>query len=148
MAAEARAVVARAAPGAPLDERRVGFARYVGQGHEIAVDVTSSAFAPDDDANLRRAFEAAYRTHYGRLIDGVEVEFLSWTVTVSTRPALPTPVDAAARRTKPAPAACRDVVDAATGTRYPTPIHWRAALTAGSAVAGPAGIGEGATPTR
>jgi hypothetical protein len=37
MAAEAREAVARGAFGAPVEERRLAYMRYVGQGHEIAV---------------------------------------------------------------------------------------------------------------
>ena len=147
MAAEARAVVERGAPGAPLDERRVGFARYVGQGHEIPVAVAACALAAGDAATLARAFETAYRAHYGRLIEGVDIEFLSWTVTVSIRPAPTARIDAPAPRDATTVVASRDVVDPASGTGRPTPIHRRAALAPGSAIVGPAIIGEDATST-
>ncbi len=66
MADEARAIVLRAARNEPLTEQRTAFARYVGQGHEIAVGLPTRALTDADAALLRREFEAAYRQQYGR----------------------------------------------------------------------------------
>jgi N-methylhydantoinase A len=39
MHAEAQAIVAAGAPGAAVEERRIAYMRYIGQGHEIVVEV-------------------------------------------------------------------------------------------------------------
>ena len=54
--------------------------RYLGQGHEIPVEVTDL----DDVASLRTAFESAYQTLFGRTIPDMDVEVLSWTMSVSS----------------------------------------------------------------
>ena len=76
MRAEAEAVVGPVALG-ELSESRRAYMRYVGQGFEIGVNVDDST--PD---GLRHAFDAAYVQLYGRLIPGLDVEVLSWTLTL------------------------------------------------------------------
>ena len=77
MRAEARAVVGTIATGG-LSENRRAYMRYLGQGYEIAVDVPPDATA----ASLRDAFDTAYARLYGRVIPGLDVEVLSWTLTL------------------------------------------------------------------
>ena len=76
MRAEAEAVVGPVAQG-ELAEIRRAYMRYVGQGFEIAVHVENSTAE-----GLRRAFDGAYEQLYGRLIPGLDVEVLSWTLTL------------------------------------------------------------------
>lgn len=76
MRAEAQAVVGPVAQG-ELAEIRRAYMRYVGQGFEIAVHVEDSTAE-----GLRRAFDGAYEQLYGRLIPGLDVEVLSWTLTL------------------------------------------------------------------
>ena len=79
MRAEAEAVVGAVAEGGLIESRRA-YMRYVGQGYEIAVAVG------DETADgLRQAFDAAYEQLYGRLIPGLDVEVLSWTLTLRAR---------------------------------------------------------------
>ena len=93
---EATAVVARGAPGAGTTEVVRAYMRYVGQGHEIGVEVprevavgtgsaagSGSAAGDDSKDALRRAFDHAYRAVYGRVIPGLDVEVLSWTLVVT-----------------------------------------------------------------
>ena len=81
MRAEAQAVVGKVARGA-LEETRRAYMRYMGQGFEIAVEVAE----PCSAEALREAFDAAYQALYGRLIPGLEVEVLSWTLTLRAPP--------------------------------------------------------------
>ncbi len=90
MRKEATAVVARGAPGAETTESVHAYMRYVGQGHEIGVEVpgevvagTGSAAGDSSVDVLRRAFDRAYRAVYGRVIPGLDVEVLSWTLVVT-----------------------------------------------------------------
>ncbi len=84
MRAEATAVVASGAPGSPTSEQARAFMRYVGQGHEIGVEVPAEVVAGTGSvAALRGAFDEAYRAVYGRVIPGLDVEVLSWTLVVT-----------------------------------------------------------------
>ena len=64
-------------------EQRSAFMRYRGQGHEIAVALPVRDFTAADRSTIRDLFEAAYRRLYSRAIPGVEIEILSWVVSVS-----------------------------------------------------------------
>ena len=77
MRAEAHAVV-DAMAGGGLTELRRAYMRYLGQGYEIAVDVPDAPTAK----RMRQAFDSAYEQLYGRLIPGLDVEVLSWTLTL------------------------------------------------------------------
>ena len=84
MRAEATAVVASGAPGSPTSEKVRAYMRYVGQGHEIGVEVPAEVVAGTGSAAaLRGAFDEAYRAVYGRVIPGLDVEVLSWTLVVT-----------------------------------------------------------------
>ena len=82
MRAEAEAVVRRGAPTAELTEQRSSLMRYRGQGHEIAVELPVRAFTTADRTTLTELFEAAYRRLYSRSIPGVDIEILSWVVSL------------------------------------------------------------------
>jgi N-methylhydantoinase A len=147
MRAEAEAIVRRGAPEATLVEQRSAFMRYRGQGHEIAVTLPVRVFTKDDAAHIAELFEAAYRRLYSRAIPGVDVEILSWVVSVSA-PAegtLATPV--AIKPYEPTPRSHRKVFDPNTGEFLEVPIYWRPELTPGARIKGPAVIAEDETST-
>ena len=105
MRAEAAAVVGEGAPGVATTERAHAYMRYVGQGHEIGVELprevvggggTGSEANSEADSEvdlearseeavsaLRAAFDRAYEAVYGRTIPRLDVEVLSWTLVVS-----------------------------------------------------------------
>src|SRR5437899_7595812 len=95
MRGEAEPIVRRGAAAAPLTETRSAFMRYRGQGHEIAVPLSTRIYHDDDAALLHAAFADEYRRLYSRVIPGVEVEILSLVlllsppVTAGTTPPLP-----------------------------------------------------------
>jgi len=146
MAAEARAVVERGARGQALTERRTAFARYVGQGYELALPVPARKLTEADGELLRREFESAYREQYGRVIEGVDVEVLGWTVAVTT--AVPAPQRlSVVRRTRATPSGRRRLFDIATAKWHEAATYHRDALSPGSELAGPAIVVEDATAT-
>jgi N-methylhydantoinase A len=147
MAEEARGVVARGVHGEPLTEHRTAFARYVGQGHEIPVPVPVRDLALNDGAKLRSAFEDAYMEQYGRLIQGVDIEILAWTVRVGTATLEVPRLAPVTRRSTPVPATWREVFDTAEGQFLRTAIYRRAELPSGSTLTGPAIIAEESTST-
>ena len=81
MSAEARGIVEGGSGSTALSESRQAFMRYVGQGHEIVVDLPNRPLTEADSATLKQAFERVYEKLYGRVIPGQEPEILSWTLT-------------------------------------------------------------------
>ena len=86
MRGEAAAIV-EAATAAPLEETRRAYMRYAGQGYEIAVELPPGAADGYGREALHAAFEDAYRTLYGRIIPDLDIEVLSWTLTLGAEPA-------------------------------------------------------------
>lgn len=147
MRLEAEAVVQPAAPGEKLVEQRQAFMRYRGQGHEIAVPLPNELFGTDATRELRRRFEATYETVFGRAIPKLEVEALTWTLSLATDRPLPAPAKAIAVLAAPTPSGHREVLDPASGTREQAAIHERSALKPGMVLDGPALIVEDGTTT-
>ncbi len=85
MRAEAAKVLSGAGETGAVMEKREAYMRYVGQGYEVAVDV--SAMQTLAQAELRERFERVYRQLYGRTIPGMAVEILSWTLSLSSEQA-------------------------------------------------------------
>ena len=147
MRLEAEAVVQPAAPGEKLVEQRQAFMRYRGQGHEIAVPLPNERFGVDATRELRRRFEATYETVFGRAIPKLEVEALTWTLSLATDRPLPAPAKAIPAVAAPTPSGHREVLDPASGVREQAAIHERNALKPGMTLDGPALIVEDGTTT-
>ncbi|HVZ43576.1 MAG TPA: hydantoinase/oxoprolinase family protein [Ramlibacter sp.] len=148
MEAQARDAVVRAAGGdVPLQRKRIAYMRYVGQGHEIAVELPEGSFAQDATGELRRRFEASYIALYGRVIPHLVVEAMSWSVTVGT---LQDDLAAATMPQGAGPARAashRQVFDTTVSQWVDAGVYDRASLEPGAAVAGPALVAEDQTTT-
>jgi N-methylhydantoinase A len=57
--------------------------RFLGQGHEIAVDIPNVKLSAETLPIIKANFKAVYQQRYGRWIDGVAIESVSWRVAVS-----------------------------------------------------------------
>lgn len=147
MSDQAHAVVARGDPTAERFETRTAFARYRGQGYEIAVDVPARPLDPADDALLLAAFEAVYRSQYGSVIAALAVEILTWRLTVATRARAVEAVAVVVEGQAVTPAAWRQVLDPAIGEVLSYAQIRRPDLRPGDRVAGPALIVEDETTT-
>jgi N-methylhydantoinase A len=147
MRAEAETIVRRGAPAANLTEQRSAFMRYRGQGHEIAVELPVRDFTAADRSTIRELFEAAYRRLYSRAIPGVEIEILSWVVSLGAPAEGRLAASASEQPTEPAPRSRRPVFDPGAGEFRDVPIYWRADLAPGARVKGPAVIAEDETST-
>ncbi|HTU53872.1 MAG TPA: hydantoinase/oxoprolinase family protein [Acetobacteraceae bacterium] len=148
MSEEAAKVVAKGSFGAPADETRTAFMRYVGQGHEIPVPLPARALAPADVAALRAAYDREYARFYDRPVPGSDIEVLSFSVIVSTFPekvAFKPP--AAANGAAVAPSLFQSVRDTSSGEVADWAVFSRAELRPGVRVAGPAIIAEDETST-
>ena len=111
-------------------------------------DLPVRALSAPDARFLGDAFDAAYIALYGRTIPGLDVEVLSWTVTVATEVAAPRPAaPPEAAVPPPEPAARRPLADPERGSAVDVPVYRRAALGAGMCVEGPALILEDQTTT-
>ena len=171
MRAEAEAVVARGAPGTPTSAKARAYMRYVGQGHEIGVDLPEDVA---DAAALRAAFDRGYEEVYGRTIPDLDVEILSWTLVVSAPATAPGNVPAGTssesrresgaasrapgnvpagtsaksrREAGAAPARWTDLWEGGGGESTRAAVHTRGELAEGARIAGPALIAEDQTTT-
>ena len=150
MEAEATAVVRGGAlPGAPLVASRLVEVRYVGQGHDLRIGLDDRPLARDDGRVLKDRFEARYRAVYGLTIDGLDIQSVSWSVTVATEAARASPAELRPART-PASARAdghRSIYDASVGETVRCPVYSRFDLPPGTEIAGPAIITEEETAT-
>jgi N-methylhydantoinase A len=147
MREEAEKIVREGAPDAALEEERVAFMRYKGQGHEVMVPLPARPYAAGDARTLTEAFETAYRVLYSRVIPGVDVEVVSWALRLAA-PAEPYEETAASEQpSTPKPAGTRRVFDPGTGDFVEAALFHRPSLRPGARIVGPAVIAEDETST-
>jgi N-methylhydantoinase A len=147
MSREAAGVVAEGAFGAPIEETRIAYMRYVGQGHEIAVPIPPRALTQQDVREIRALYDSEYSRFYDRPVPGSDVEILSFAVTVRTIEAHVEPAVAVANAPAPSPIRVQMVRDTATGEVAEWQVYDREAMRPGATVAGPAIISEAETST-
>ncbi|WP_409308368.1 hydantoinase/oxoprolinase family protein [Pectobacterium sp. B1J-3] len=146
---EAEATVYLAlAPERPVQETRTVYMRYRGQGHEIAVVLPEKSFQAEDTGLLRQRFEEEYIRHFGRIIPGMEIECLTWTLRLSEviDAALP-PSDLPTPTATPTAVGHQPLIDLALMRQSVAAIYHRNTLQPGMSIAGPAIIAEAETNT-
>jgi N-methylhydantoinase A/oxoprolinase/acetone carboxylase beta subunit/N-methylhydantoinase B/oxoprolinase/acetone carboxylase alpha subunit len=143
---EALAVVRQAVPAGNLDEGRFAFARYVGQGHEIKLELPNIDLLPEDEKTLRGAFEQEYTQHFGRTVPGLDIEILTWTLSLSER-AQAVEAHGAEDENAEAPTSTETRMLHLSGNSpsVEVPVFERDSLTSGNKVKGPAIIAEAQT---
>ena len=167
MLQESHEVVSAAAPNAATTTHLRALMRYRGQGHEIAVEVDPTVLGQGGDINtastaagstadnsdsaaqkyLHDSFIAAYRAVYTRDIPGLEVEVLSWLMTVqSVVESVPVVQPKQASDLSEATGKAQ-VVDTTTGIATEFALHDRSALAPGGWLIGPALVVEDQTTT-
>ena len=144
---EAETVVRAGAPDKVLTQRRVGFMRYHGQGHEIEIELPDRALTAGDLETLRAAFEAEYRRQFSRTVPGMTIEILNWGVSVSSEPPGVARVPAASIAKGVAHQETRRILCDVSGHWIEAGVFDRADLRPGDQVAGPALITEPQTTT-
>ena len=129
-------------------ERQVSM-RYAGQGWEIPVALdTDSSFDEFAAELLSAKFTKAYEEFFGRAIDDLAIETVSWSVRVSSIVLAGERVELSiASSSAVAPGAYRDAYDAASGERVETAVVNRNELSPGNRLHGPAIIAEEQTTT-
>jgi N-methylhydantoinase A len=104
------------------------------------------SYGSDDGETLAKAFEGAYSTLYSRVIPGVDIEVLSWVLSLSA------PVETVVQPAQPVtpyfpdPVGRRALLDAA-GETIEASLHRRVDLRPGGRIFGPAIITEDETST-
>ena len=147
MQIEAQSIVEAGALGAKLKLHRAVEMRYLGQGHEISVPLPQRALSSRDAAKLRADYESRYERQFGLRISDVPVEFLTWSVNVSTA-SLDFPVkDKIRKKLKATSNSKRKVFDPASGKQANIPSFLRVDLAPGMQFAGPALVVEPQTTT-
>jgi len=147
MREEAESIVRLGAPEGGLDEQRIAYMRYVGQGHEVSVELPLRALEPSDAATLQEAFDATYVQHYGRTIPDMDVEVLTWALTLRAPVPPPGPVDEPARQEAPEAETRRRVFDTKAADFEDVPVYARTDLAPGMRITGPAVVDEAQTTT-
>jgi N-methylhydantoinase A len=139
-------VEAGADPGA-IDLKPTADMRNVGQGFEIPVPLPATKLGAADLATMRAAFFAAYRERFGRVVEDLPIEVLSWRLAcmapgqdirighIAPQGGAPAPAAAAARR------GTREVLFDGVGS-LPCTVYDRYALAPGATFAGPALVEE------
>ncbi|GJM38293.1 MAG: N-methylhydantoinase A [Acidimicrobiales bacterium] len=147
LAAEATSFV-RAGTDAPITISRQVAMRYKGQGWEIPVTIDDGEFDEFAAEALATAFTKAYIEFFGRAIDDLAIEAVSWAVRVSSVEDAPEPValssDADA---SVAVSGSRPIYDPSERADTAAAVIHRDAVAVGARVDGPAVIVEQQTTT-
>ena len=147
MQAEAHDIVVAGAPGAKLEERRIAYMRYIGQGHEIVVELPVRSLTSADGVVLKAAFDLAYEALFGRVIPSMEVEILTWALSVATLQSNPPALGEVVTQAAAAASGERRLFDADQTDFVTVPVYQRADLSPGMMAPGPALIAEAQTTT-
>ncbi|MQB12304.1 hydantoinase/oxoprolinase family protein [Agrobacterium sp. ICMP 6402] len=130
----------------PVIERTV-FMRYAGQGWDIPVPLAFEQFDGTSAAAIIELFELEYARFFGRAIEGLEIEIVSWSVKASSPLPDVARVAPVATGAVVTPASQRKLFDAASNAFLDAGIHDRTGLVPGNVVNGPAVIVERETST-
>ena len=151
MRKEATDVVEPGAQGQKTREIRTAFMRYIGQGHEVSVEIPVKLEEAELDSQssgrLTIAFETEYTRLYGRTIPSLEIEILTWSLLVSTKGSDGRAIKMSAKSYAPDTTEFRKLMDAESGEFNDAAVYDRLSLTPGAKIEGPAIITESDTAT-
>ncbi|MEW6687601.1 MAG: hydantoinase/oxoprolinase family protein [Pseudomonadota bacterium] len=147
MQTEAHGIVSVGALGAKLRTHRSVEMRYLGQGHELSIPLPARALRAGDATALRALYEKRYEAQFGVRVADVPVEFLTWSVGVSTVTAKGVKTSLAKKASKAKANGNRIVFDPESGKSRPCAAFERARLAPGARLEGPALVIEPQTTT-
>ena len=151
MRKEATDVVEPGAQGQRTREIRTAFMRYIGQGHEVSVEIPVKLEEAELDSQssgrLTIAFETEYTRLYGRTIPSLEIEILTWSLLVSTKESDGLAINMSAKSYAPDTTEFRKLMDAESGEFNDAAVYDRLSLAPGAKIEGPAIITESDTAT-
>ena len=126
---------------------RTAYMRYFGQGWEIPVSMPERGFGADDAILFRELFEKAYTRFFGRPIDRLDVEIVSWSIKASSGQVKVDRAEHTMAQGQAVPDGTRKVFDAKTQSFLDAGVHHRENLKPGQQVNGPAVVVERETAT-
>jgi len=145
--AEAQRFAQAGGPGLELEREIKAYMRYQGQGWEIVVMLPNRDFVDADADEMRRRFEDEYRRLFGRSLDGLDIEIMTWSVQVRSRLEAPRPVAPVQAEKTPASNETRRIYDAREQRFVDAAVHRREDLATGDRIDGPAVVIERETST-
>ena len=126
---------------------RCAFMRYAGQGWEITVPLENEIFDYLGIELLNNKFEKTYEEHFGRAIDGLQIEVVGWSVKVtSPRPETEKTTTVDSENIVKTDLK-RVIYDPAKDSKVEASVFQRENLNPGDCVMGPAIIVESQTTT-
>ncbi len=125
----------------------VAYMRYSGQGWEIPVPFPQRLFTADDQGFFRESFEKVYIRFFGRAIDSLDVEIVSWSVKAVTSRPLVEPLVPVGKTRPVAPHGTRKIFEARAQAFVEAAVYHRDRLEPGDLVTGPAVVVERETAT-
>ena len=151
MRKEATDVVEPGAQGQRTREIRTAFMRYIGQGHEVSVEIPVKLEEAELDSQssgrLTMAFETEYTRLYGRTIPSLDIEILTWSLLVSTKESDGLAINMSAKSYAPDTTEFRKLMDAESGEFNDAAVYDRLSLAPGAKIEGPAIVTESDTAT-
>lgn len=144
---EATAFVRSGAPDADVDLECTAYMRYVGQGWEVPVTIAVRDYVDGDGALFRKLFDEQYEQFFGRVIDGLDVEIVSWSLRAASKVTPPVRIGKITKHAAAAVRGTREIFDVQEGNFQEASIVSRDDMKPGDWVAGPAVITERETST-
>jgi N-methylhydantoinase A len=123
------------------------FMRYVGQGWELPVNVPIEQLGNADGQALKAGYDGEYEAFFGRTIDGLDIEIVSWSLRASSPVAKPQRRPLTEKGTPARVSGKRRLFDARLEAYQTAAVVDREHMRAGDWVAGPAVITERETTT-
>ncbi|WP_221974556.1 hydantoinase/oxoprolinase family protein [Rhizobium leguminosarum] len=127
--------------GSPVVERTL-FMRYAGQGWDIPVPLADGNFDAASAETIAALFEREYERFFGRAIEGLDIEIVSWSVKASSSLPPVERIPPVAEGNVVQPGGTRRLFEASQGAYLEAGIHERTGLKPGDVIKGPAVIVE------
>lgn len=127
--------------GSPVIERTL-FMRYAGQGWDIPVPLADDNFDAASAETIAALFEREYERFFGRAIEGLDIEIVSWSVKASSPLPPVERIASIAEGNVVQPGKTRRLFEASQGAYLEAGIHERTGLKPGDVIKGPAVIVE------
>jgi N-methylhydantoinase A len=147
LSAEAISFVRSGSPEANPDLECTAYMRYVGQGWEVPVTIEVRDYANADGELFRKLFDEQYEHFFGRLIDGLDVEIVSWSLRATSTVAPPARIGKTDKGAEAKVRGTREIFDVQVGSFQTASVVARADMKTGDFVSGPAVITERETST-
>ncbi|KRD72190.1 hydantoinase/oxoprolinase family protein [Ensifer sp. ENS10] len=147
LVAEATSFVRSGAPDADPNLECTAYMRYVGQGWEVPITIDVRDYADVDGALFRALFDAQYEHFFGRVIGGLDVEIVSWSLRATSKVTPPARISKVGKAGGATVRGTREIFDVQEGRFQQASVVSRHDMKPGDWVAGPAVITERETST-